>query len=108
MARFDGWVGGTYAAYSKYGANDRAINMYPEINQARQQSAYSPTLPPLNFYNRPGHTLFCTLPTSPCRAMFGGNNKLFAVGGDHVYQINFSTALFPDPSGSGTSTARSR
>jgi hypothetical protein len=84
MPRFDGWIGGTYAAYSLFGANDRAINMIPEIVQSGTGENR------LNFYNRPGHTLFCTLPTSPCRAMCAGDNKLYAVGGDHLYQVNFS------------------
>jgi hypothetical protein len=86
MPRFDGWIGGTYQSLSPDVACDRSINVYAE----KVESGTGPS--PLVFYNRPGHTLFCTLPTSPCRAMFGGDNKLFAVGGDHVYQINFDTS----------------
>lgn len=85
MPRFDGWVGGTYSATSRVAACDRSINMFPEIVESNTGPGR------LTFYNRPGHELFCTLPTSPCRAIFGGDNKLFAVGGDHVYQINFDT-----------------
>lgn len=84
MARFDGWVGGTYRAYSQASVCDRAINIYPEVNPASGVSR-------LSFYNRPGHTKFCTLPTGPVRAMFGGDNELYAVGGDHFYQVTFDS-----------------
>lgn len=83
MPRFEGWVGGTYRSYSQFGACDRAMNVYPEVIE----SGTGPSR--LVFHNRPGHTLFCTLPTSPCRAMFGDDNKFYAVGGDHLYRINF-------------------
>lgn len=81
MARFDGWTGGTYRDYSLAGACDRAINIIP-------RPIVSGTGPArLNFMNRPGHTLFCTLPTSPTRCLWGGNNRLFAVGGGELYEI---------------------
>lgn len=85
MARFDGFIGGTYSAFSRTGACDRAINLYPEIIQ----SGTGPNK--LNFYNRPGLALFATLPAGPVRALWGGNNRLFAVGGGELYEINVSS-----------------
>ncbi len=83
MARFDGFIGGTYSEYSLAGACDRAINLVPHIIQ----SGTGPNR--LNFYNRPGTRRFCTLPSSPVRALWGGNNRLFAVGGGTLYEVLF-------------------
>jgi hypothetical protein len=82
MPRFDGFVGGTYSAYSLSGACDRSINLYPEVIQ----SGTGPNR--LNFYNVPGVRRFCTLPgASRVRALWGGNNRLFAVGDGDLYEI---------------------
>ncbi len=46
------------------------------------------------YYRKPGRTLLGTLPTSPLRCLTAGDHRLFAVGGNTVYELAWDgTAL---------------
>lgn len=74
------FCGETYPAYSPLIDAQRAINLYPEraLGSSKTQVA---------LIGRPGLVIHATLPTSPVRALWAGNQRLFAVGGTHVYEI---------------------
>ena len=61
--------------------------MYPEMVESGHPSAASK----LAYYHTPGTTLFATGLAAPIRALWGGNNRLFAVGGGNLYELNVTT-----------------
>ncbi len=86
MAGNWGFIGPTYQGLSRAVTSDRSINLYPEILGSR-----GPSESKLNFYGRPGKSLFATLP-EPCRALSdaGGNStipRMFAIGGANLYEV---------------------
>jgi hypothetical protein len=82
MSVFEGFVGGTYTTVSKNHATDKAINLFLEQDQSGNAKSKAV------LYNTPGLLLFGTLPTSPVRALWAGDDRLFAVGGTVLYEIN--------------------
>ena len=90
---------GTYLAASTVVDAERAVNLYPEINPPSAKS-------PVALIGRPGLADFCTLPTSPLRALGAGNGRLFAVAGTHFYEVNPTTgAVITDYGSMAGSTA---
>lgn len=82
MADYPDFVGPAYRLRAKIAAGDRCINMYPETIESgtgKHRAALVHT---------PGLSLFATLPASPCRAVWAGDNRLFAVGGANLYEIS--------------------
>lgn len=79
------FCGPSYQAASVTVDCQRSVNLYPET--AQEPGAKTPVA----LIGRPGLTLYGTLPTSPVRALYAGNGRLFAVGGTHVYEINPAT-----------------
>src|SRR5690349_18885651 len=80
--KFDGFIGPTYTVRSKNHAADRAINLFCEQDQSGHAKSK------LSLNHTPGLETFCTLPTSPVRALWAGEERLFAVGGDTLYEIS--------------------
>lgn len=79
--RIPGFVGPSYTSESRIAAYDRTVNLYPEkIESGTGQAPYA-------LYLAPGHTPFCTLPTSPVRGLFTLNGVSWAVGGESLYQL---------------------
>lgn len=80
------FCGETYPAYSPLIDAQRSINLYPErgLSSSKTQAALIGT---------PGLVVHCTLPTSPVRALWAGNQRLFAVGGTHVYEVFANGAI---------------
>ena len=58
----------------------RSINLYPEPGMKGSKTG-------MGLVGRPGLSAFMTLPASPARALWAGDNKLYAVGGGNFYQI---------------------
>jgi len=83
--RFDGFCGPTYQSWSPNVSNERTINLYPEIMESAGAKSK------VALYGTPGLTLFTTLSHAPVRALWAGEDRLFAVGGDHYYEV------FEDP-----------
>ena len=74
------FCGETYPAYSPLIDAQRSINLYPERGLPSSKTQVA-------LIGRPGLVVHATLPTSPVRALWGGNQRLFAVGGTHVYEV---------------------
>jgi hypothetical protein len=69
---------------------ERSINLYPEMGSANSKS-------PASLVGRPGlGAPLITLPTSPVRTLFAGDNRLFAVAGDHAYEIGSAGVVIWD------------
>jgi hypothetical protein len=82
MAEYPNFVGPAYRLLSINAAGDRCVNLYPQTIQSgtgKGKMSLEPT---------PGLQLFATLPKSPCRGLWAGDNRLFAVGDDTLYEID--------------------
>lgn len=79
------FCGPSYQQASVVLDGQRSINLYPEANP--QPGAKTP----VSLVGRPGLSLYGTLPFGPVRGLFAGNGRLFAVGGQHVYEVNPAT-----------------
>ncbi len=75
------FCGPTYQSVSPVADSERAFNLYPEANPASAKT-------PVTLVGTPGLELFATLPHGPVRALGAGNGRLFAVGGQHFYEVN--------------------
>lgn len=90
--RFDGFIGGTYAGYSKAADAQRSINLYTEILGPRSKS-------PKALYGTPGRRIFCALPEGPSRCIYTikqlppRSDRVFVVSGTKFYEI-FATGLY--------------
>jgi hypothetical protein len=80
MAEFTGFVGGTYQSRSPNVDAQVSINLYPEIAQASSKSG-------IVLYGTPGMVEFASLGTSPLRALWAGEERLFAVAGSKFYEV---------------------
>lgn len=97
-----GFVGDSYQARSLRADAQRAVNLYLsmlESSQAKNTAVLQGT---------PGTRLFGTLPTAPVRCLWGGDGRLFAVGGSVVYELNsngsIKTTFGAIPGDSGNTT----
>ena len=79
--RFDQFTSGTYTSWSGNVDAERAINFYPEIVESPQGKNK------VAYYGTPGLTTFMTLGTSPVRALWAGEDRLFAVAGSKLYEV---------------------
>jgi hypothetical protein len=79
--RFQAFVGPSYPAWSPKVDIERAINVYPETSGSQGAKA------PISYCGRPGLQLFTTLPAAPVRALWAGEDRLFAVGGGQFYEV---------------------
>lgn len=83
------FCGPTYLMPSAVLDCQRSINLYPDPGIASSKNAMGLT-------GRPGHSLFMTLPLSPVRALWPGHNRMFAVGGSHVYELKNDGTVLTD------------
>ena len=90
MPRFDAFCGPFNQSFSPNIQSELTINWIPEKNsvsvegqgtEVHDKNIRCSLLP------TPGLKLFVTLPLSPCRGVFPGEFRLFAVGADHFYEI---------------------
>jgi hypothetical protein len=86
-----GFVGPTYQSEAMGADAQECINLYPEAIESGTGRAKYVLL------GTPGTILHCTLPQSPIRGMWGGDNRLFAVAGTHLYEI-FANGTYTDRS----------
>ena len=92
-----GFCGPCYQAITPVLDAQDCLNYYPEPGYATSKSQMA-------LIGTPGLTLFGTLPRGPVRALFGGNGRLFAVGGSHLYEVNSSGGIVTDFGAIGAST----
>lgn len=75
------FVGPTYVSESVNVDAQRTVNLYPEMVESGTGKAR------VVLYGTPGLSTFCTLPTSPIRGMFAGDNRLFVAAGTGLYEV---------------------
>ena len=73
---------GTYYGASPIINAERCVNLYPEPGSSSSKGKVS-------LVGRPGMSPSpsYSLPNAPARAMWAGNNRLFAVGGTHFFEL---------------------
>lgn len=81
------FCGGSYVGQSPLAANERSVNLYPEV--AQNPSALSKVA----LYPTPGLQLFATLPQGPVRGIFGQTARCVAVGGMRLYDVTATGAV---------------
>jgi hypothetical protein len=72
------FLGPSYESESLNIDAQQSINLYVELDKATGKPALLGT---------PGLTLFATLPTTPVRGLWAGEDRLFAVGGSVLYEV---------------------
>ena len=81
MAQYPGFIGGSYQSRSLSQSADRTYNLYAEQPESKSGKTAAA------LYGRPGMSTFCTLPTSPVRGLWAGDERLFAVSGSRLYEV---------------------
>lgn len=101
-APIPGFVGDSYMARSLRADAQRAVNQYLSM----LESSHSKNTAMMQ--GSPGTRLFGTLPTLPVRCLWGGDGRLFAVGGSTIYELNsdgtIKTTYGAIPGDSGNTT----
>ena len=87
MAGNWGFIGPTYQSENPTVDAERCLNLYPEIIE----SGHGPSASKLAYYHTPGTTLFKSGLSSPVRALWSGNNRLFVLAGANLYELNVTT-----------------
>lgn len=113
MPRFDAFCGGFDTPFSPNIQSEWTMNWLPERNSASvegQGDVHDKNVR-CSLIRLPGLKTFVTLPQAPCRGVFPGEFRLFAVGGAHFYEVKLvsgsptiidrSTAGFSGASGMG-------
>lgn len=103
MPRFDAFCGPANTSVSPNITSEYTMNWIPERNavsvEGQGTDVHEKNIR-CSLIRRPGLKTFVTLPTGIIRGVFPGENRLFAVSGDHFYEI-FSNGTFTDRSTPG-------
>ena len=94
-----GLIGPAYETFNRGIDSQRLINLYPELVESGAGAGGK-----FSYSHTPGFATFATLPQGPVRALWGGNERLFAIGGDHVYEIAANGTTITDIGAIGTAT----
>lgn len=80
------FFGGSYESFSSNLANDRCMNLYPEVVESKQGKAIG------GFYSTPGLRQWLAIGAGPIRglAVATGQNKLVVVSGNTVYTLDMN------------------
>lgn len=81
MPRFDNFLSGSYSSWSPNTDLEKTINLYPEIVESAGGKNK------VVLHGTPGLQVHCTLPTAPIRALWAGEERLFAIGGAKLYEV---------------------
>jgi hypothetical protein len=80
--KFDAFTGGgSYTLASLNAAAERTVNRYPATIEGNAEKAR------MTLIDTPGLSLFTTLPQGPIRCLWPGQNRMFAVAGNHLYEV---------------------
>ena len=90
MPPLAGFCGPTYVSQSRIASGERCINFYPELIELPKAEF------PVALYPTPGVASFATLTQSPVRGMFEEQERVWAAGGNTIYEV----------SSTGTATSR--
>lgn len=80
MPKFDGFIAGFGSGVTTNANAQICLNLYPDPDSTGGKSIGA-------LVGTPGLQLFTTLPTSPIRALWPGNQRMFAVAGDTLYEV---------------------
>ena len=75
------FIGPSYTSRSVNIDAQRSVNLYPEVVESQTGKTV------MALYGTPGYKTFCTLPTSPVRGLWEAAGRLFAVGGNKLYEV---------------------
>lgn len=85
--RFKGFIGASYTLQSLNVDCQRAVNLYPEMNEMGTGNEGEVA----SLVSTPGLNLLVTLPTGPVRGVYtDSTGQLWAVGGNTLYQVSSS------------------
>jgi hypothetical protein len=84
VAVYPNFIGAAYEASSRLLAADRLVNLYVETAESGTGKQ------PRALLSTPGTAVFATQPSSPCRALWAGDNRLFVVGGGTLFEVSSS------------------
>ena len=90
MARFDAFLGPFNTSTSPNITSELTMNWIPEKNPFPVQGMGTDVTDKnvrCSLVRTPGYATFVDLPLSPVRCLSPGENRLFAVAGDHFYEI---------------------
>jgi hypothetical protein len=82
MIKFNGFIGGSYQNATLNADAQRSMNLYVETVESGDGKSNQILL------GTPGLTAFVTLPTSPVRGVWAGENRLFVVAGSKLYELD--------------------
>jgi hypothetical protein len=105
MPRFDAFCGPSNLAGSSNVSSEFTMNWMPErpaVPVEGQGTDLHDKNIRCHLFRSPGLSTFFVMPHAPCRGVFGGSFRLFAVGGDHFYEI-FYDGTWNDRSNPGFS-----
>jgi hypothetical protein len=113
MARFDAFLGPFNTSVSPNITSELTMNWIPEKDAVPVQGMGTDVTDKnvrCSLIRTPGLATFVELPLAPVRCLWPGENRLFAVGGDHFYEVaadgtitDRSTPGFANASGVGPS-----
>ena len=86
MPEYPDFIGPSYTLASKNAAQDRCVNLYPSKIEFGGKTRYE-------LRHTPGLSPFVTIPKVPGRALWSGENRLFAVGDDTLYEVTTGVAV---------------
>ena len=78
--KYPGFVGPAYLSRSLNMNCQRAVNLYPEVDETSKHV--------IGLYGTPGLTLKVTAGSGPIRGLYAGETYLYAVSGNEVYYID--------------------
>ena len=79
MPSIPGFIGGAYLSESTHIDGQTCLNLYAEQDESTKKAA---------LYGTPGIHTWATLPSSPVRCLWAGEDRLFAVGGTTLYEVS--------------------
>lgn len=82
--KYPGFIGPTYQSRTLSLDAQRTVNLYPEIDETGNGKNVAALL------GTPGLHVWGTLPATPVRGLWAGDNRLFAAGGTKLYEVNSS------------------
>ncbi|HEY1896707.1 MAG TPA: hypothetical protein VGG62_10565 [Terracidiphilus sp.] len=91
MGRFDAFCGGFNTSISPNITSELTMNWIPERNAVpvnEMGTGVTDKNIRCSLVRTPGLSTFVQLPLAPVRCLWPGENRLLAVGGDHLYEVN--------------------
>jgi hypothetical protein len=85
-----GFIGPAYQGRSPVIACEQLFNLFPELQESSNSASKGTKY---NYYGTPGTSVFCATGASSIRALWGGNNALYAVADGNLIQINSSGSV---------------